>query len=149
MFEYGVAALLNISNFFVSLLACLDLSVPICIGLRADKPLGIAVLVCNRFDVIYCGLSVLLVCHCISHSHHWLWPFVFFHAYFSYQRAYDWYSSYILPAKYMEYFLFQRFFVFCGVCKVFIYLIYIPTNRYYFWGVNSHSIAKWTANVQK
>ena len=30
----------------------------------------------------------------------------------------------------MEYFSFQWIFVFCGVCKVFIYLIYIPTNRY-------------------
>ena len=58
-------------------------------------------------------------------------------------------TPYTLPAKNMEYFSFQRIFVFCGVCKVFIYLNYIPTHIYYFWGVNSHSIAKWTANVQK
>ena len=31
-----------------------------------------------------------------------------------------------LPAKNMEYFSFQRIFVFYGVCKVFTYLIYIP-----------------------
>ena len=41
-------------------------------------------------------------------------------------------NSYTLPAKNMEYFSFQPIFVFCGVCKVFIYLIYIPTHRYYF-----------------
>ena len=28
--------------------------------------------------------------------------------------------------------------------RVFLYLIYIPTSRYYFWGVNSHLIAKWS-----
>ena len=54
-----------------------------------------------------------------------------------------------LPTKLLEYFSFQWFFVFCWVCKVFIYLIYIHTNRYYFWGVNSYSMAKWTAKVQK
>ena len=36
---------------------------------------------------------------------------------------------YTLPAKNMEYFSFQRFLYFCGVCKVFIYVIYIPTKR--------------------
>ena len=46
-------------------------------------------------------------------------------------------------------FSYQRSFVFCGVCKVFIYLINIPTIIYYVWGVNSHSIGKWTAKVQK
>ena len=50
--------------------------------------------------------------------------------------------AYTLPAKNMEYISFQRIVVFCGVCKVFLYLIYIPTSRYYFWGVNSHPIAK-------
>ena len=49
----------------------------------------------------------------------------------------------------MEYFSYQRIFLFCGVCRVFIYLINIPTIRYYVWGVNSHSIGKWTAKVQK
>ena len=59
------------------------------------------------------------------------------------------YVNHTLPAKNMEYFSFQRIFVFWGVCKVFIGVIYIPTNKYYFWGLNSHSIAKWTAKVQK
>ena len=56
---------------------------------------------------------------------------------------------YTLPAKIWNIFSFQRFFVFCGVCKVFIYLIYIPISIYYFLGVNSHSIVKWTAKVKK
>ena len=46
-------------------------------------------------------------------------------------------------------FHYSDFFLFCGVSMVIRYLIYIPTSRYYFWGVNSHSIAKWTAKVQK
>ena len=41
------------------------------------------------------------------------------------------------------------FLKFCEVCEVYLYLTYIPTSRYYFWGVNSHSIAKWTAKVKK
>ena len=41
------------------------------------------------------------------------------------------------------------FLVFCGVCRVFLYLIYIPRSRYYFGEVNLHSIAEWTAKVQK
>ena len=32
---------------------------------------------------------------------------------------------------------------------VYLYLIYIPTSRYCFWGVYSHSIAKLTVKVQK
>ena len=48
----------------------------------------------------------------------------------------------------MEYFSFQRFFVFCGVCRVNLCLVYIPTSRYYFWRVNSQSIAKSTTKVQ-
>ena len=46
-------------------------------------------------------------------------------------------------------FHFTDFFVFCGVSRVYFYLIYIPTSRYYFWGVYSHSIAKLIAKVQK
>ena len=37
--------------------------------------------------------------------------------------------TYKLSAKNMEYFSFQRFFVFCGVCRVYLFLIYIPTSR--------------------
>ena len=55
---------------------------------------------------------------------------------------------YTLPAKIWNIFSFQRFFVFCGVCKLFIYLINIPTSRYYFGGVNSHPIVKWTTPVK-
>ena len=52
-----------------------------------------------------------------------------------------------LPAKNNESFFISG--IFCGVCRVYPYiLIYIPTSRYYFWGVNSTSIAKWTAKVQ-
>ena len=46
-------------------------------------------------------------------------------------------------------FHFSDFVVFCEVCWVYLYLIDIPTNRYNFWGVNSHSLTKWTAKVQK
>ena len=43
--------------------------------------------------------------------------------------------KYTLPAKNMEYFLLQRFFLhFCGVWRVFLYLKYIPNSIYYFWG---------------
>ena len=49
----------------------------------------------------------------------------------------------------MDYFSLKRFFLFCGVCRVYLYLVHIPTRRYYFWGLNSQSIAKWTAKVQK
>ena len=46
-------------------------------------------------------------------------------------------------------FQFSNFCVFYGVCRVFLYLICISTSRCYFWEVNSHSIAKWTAKVQE
>ena len=46
-------------------------------------------------------------------------------------------------------FHFIEFFIFCGACRAFPYLIYIPTSIYNFGGVISHSIAKWTAKVQK
>ena len=51
--------------------------------------------------------------------------------------------------KYGIYFISAIFFLFCGVCRVYLYLVYIPTSRYYFLEVNSQSIAKWTANVQE
>ena len=42
-------------------------------------------------------------------------------------------SCYTLPAKNMEYFFyFSDFLQFCGVCRVFLFLKYIPTSRYYF-----------------
>ena len=47
------------------------------------------------------------------------------------------------------FFSFQRFFLFCGVCRVYLYLVYIPTSRYYFLGINSQPIAKWTTKVKK
>ena len=46
-------------------------------------------------------------------------------------------------------FHFNDFLFICGVCRVYLYLVYIATSRYYFWGNNSKSIAKWTAKVQK
>ena len=33
---------------------------------------------------------------------------------------------------------FSDFFIFCGMCRLYFYLTYIPTNRYWLWGVNSH-----------
>ena len=39
-------------------------------------------------------------------------------------------------------FYFIDFLHFCGVCRVFLYLKYILTSRYYFWGVNLHLTAK-------
>ena len=47
-----------------------------------------------------------------------------------------------LPAKIWNIFHFSDFLAFCGVFRVIPYLIYIPTSRYYFGGVNSHSIGK-------
>ena len=40
-----------------------------------------------------------------------------------------------LLAKNVEYFWFQRFFIFCVVCRLYLYLFYIPTSRYYFGGL--------------
>ena len=56
---------------------------------------------------------------------------------------------YTTGKKYGIFFISAIFFLFYGAYRVFLYLIYIPTSRYYFWGVNSHSISKWTAKVQK
>ena len=40
-----------------------------------------------------------------------------------------------LPAKIWNIFLFSDFFFhFCGVCRLVMYLKYIATGRYYFWG---------------
>ena len=46
-------------------------------------------------------------------------------------------------------FYFSDFLHFCGMCRVFLYLKYIPPNRYYFWGANKHLAAKGSAKVQK
>ena len=39
-----------------------------------------------------------------------------------------------LPAKKWNIFYFSDYLHFCGVCRVFLYLKYIPTSRYYFGG---------------
>ena len=41
---------------------------------------------------------------------------------------------YTLPAKIWNIFYFSDFVHICGVCRVFLYLKYMPTRRYYLWG---------------
>ena len=42
--------------------------------------------------------------------------------------------THTLPAKIWNIFHYSNFLHFCVVCRVFLYLKYIPVSRYYFWG---------------
>ena len=42
--------------------------------------------------------------------------------------------SYTTGKKYGIFLISSIFLQFCGLCRVFLYLKYIPTSRYYFWG---------------